>query len=71
VAGMSYLQYLNVCSNTLRQAVKEPLRSKLVANGNISFREQVWSNATSAGKVEVRTYNPPPWKIIEKTAPSS
>ena len=46
VAGLNYLKYLQVCNATVRNALKEPLRTSAEARGAVHFREQ----AISQGK---------------------
>ena len=40
VAGLNYLKYLQVCNATVRNALKEPVRTAAETRGAIHFREQ-------------------------------
>ena len=39
-AKLSYLEYVNHSSSAVRAALKEPLRSKAAARGNVHLRER-------------------------------
>ena len=39
VAGLNYLKYLQVCNSTVRNALKEPMRTA-ETRGAVHFREQ-------------------------------
>jgi hypothetical protein len=39
-AKLSYLEYVNHSSNAVRAALKEPMRSKAAARGNVHLRER-------------------------------
>jgi F-type H+-transporting ATPase subunit epsilon len=43
MAGLSYLQYANKAASVLRETVKEPARSKLLARSNVEFAGFKWS----------------------------
>ena len=40
VAGLNYLKYLQVCNATVRNALKEPMRTAAETRGAVHFREQ-------------------------------
>ena len=40
VAGLNYLKYLQVCNSTVRNALKEPMRTAAETRGAVHFREQ-------------------------------
>lgn len=44
VAGLSYLQYVNKSAAVLRESLKEPVKSKLVARSNVNFAGFKWAN---------------------------
>jgi F-type H+-transporting ATPase subunit epsilon len=50
VAGLSYLAYANICVALARRAVKEPLKSKLLARDQPRVILQRWTKGKAAGK---------------------
>lgn len=44
VAGMSYLQYVNKSAGILREALKEPIKSKLTPRTNVEFAGFKWAD---------------------------
>lgn len=44
VAGMSYLQYVNKSAGILREALKEPVKSKLTPRTNVEFAGFKWAD---------------------------
>lgn len=44
VAGLSYLQYVNKSAAVLRESLKEPVKSKLVARSNVNFAGFKWAD---------------------------
>ena len=47
-AQLSYLEYVNHASNAVRAALKEPMRSKAAARGNIHLRERWYDNGVAS-----------------------
>lgn len=47
-AGLSYLQYITICTTALRNTVKPQLQAKVWPREDVNFRKQVWDRA--AGK---------------------
>lgn len=41
-AGLTYLQYITICTSTLRNSVKPQLQPKVWPREDVSFRKQVW-----------------------------
>lgn len=44
VAGMSYLQYVNKSAAVVREALKEPVKSKLVPRSDVNFAGFKWAD---------------------------
>ncbi|KAL3938220.1 MAG: hypothetical protein SGBAC_006827 [Bacillariaceae sp.] len=55
IAGMTYLQYVNRAAGSVRSAVKEPMKSKLAAQGQFSYRASSWTAGAQGVKTEVTT----------------
>ncbi|DAZ95909.1 TPA: hypothetical protein N0F65_012620 [Lagenidium giganteum] len=53
VAGMSYLQYVNKSAGVLREAVKEPLKSKIAARSNVQFAGFKWAEGERGARAEI------------------
>eukprot|EP00539_Tryblionella_compressa_P005354 CAMPEP_0178763076 /NCGR_PEP_ID=MMETSP0744-20121128/16931_1 /TAXON_ID=913974 /ORGANISM="Nitzschia punctata, Strain CCMP561" /LENGTH=73 /DNA_ID=CAMNT_0020417893 /DNA_START=41 /DNA_END=262 /DNA_ORIENTATION=+ len=53
IAGMTYLQYANRAAGSVRAALKEPLKSKLAAEGQFSYKASVWEGGVQGPKVEI------------------
>ena len=51
-AGITYLEYVNASSNALRNALKEPLKSKAAARGRVHLRERWWEGGVGGEKSE-------------------
>jgi len=49
LAGMTYMSYVTRATGTLRSALKEPLKSKAMAGGSLSYNRSVW-NAGEMGE---------------------
>eukprot|EP00940_MAST-03C_sp_MAST-3C-sp2_P000604 g604.t1 len=56
VAGLNYLQYLQVCSATMRSALKQPAKQAAEARGVVHFREAVQESGRRGNKVVVESY---------------
>ena len=50
-AGMTYLKYSNTCAELVRQALKEPARSKMLNKAGYSMVKGEWE----AGKIVQRS----------------
>eukprot|EP00586_Coscinodiscus_wailesii_P011953 CAMPEP_0172494960 /NCGR_PEP_ID=MMETSP1066-20121228/59859_1 /TAXON_ID=671091 /ORGANISM="Coscinodiscus wailesii, Strain CCMP2513" /LENGTH=70 /DNA_ID=CAMNT_0013266317 /DNA_START=164 /DNA_END=376 /DNA_ORIENTATION=+ len=53
LAGMSYVQYVTRASSAVRNAAKEPAKSKLAANSKFSYNASVWEGGVQGKKVEI------------------
>jgi F-type H+-transporting ATPase subunit epsilon len=53
--GMSYLQYVNHSANVLRNALKEPLKTKMVSRNTVDFAAWKWTNGERGARVEVNS----------------
>ncbi|OEU08345.1 hypothetical protein FRACYDRAFT_271807 [Fragilariopsis cylindrus CCMP1102] len=53
IAGMSYLQYVNRAAGSVRSALKEPMKSKLSAQGEFSYKASAWVDGTQMSKTEI------------------
>jgi len=49
--GMSYLQYLDICSSTLRGLAKESVKKKYAPWNKIEFRQQAGSGQDRKAKM--------------------
>eukprot|EP00588_Corethron_pennatum_P021491 CAMPEP_0194317916 /NCGR_PEP_ID=MMETSP0171-20130528/14590_1 /TAXON_ID=218684 /ORGANISM="Corethron pennatum, Strain L29A3" /LENGTH=67 /DNA_ID=CAMNT_0039074647 /DNA_START=92 /DNA_END=295 /DNA_ORIENTATION=+ len=50
-AGMSYVQYLNRATTTLRASLKEPAKSKAASQAIFSYNRNVYVDGAGTGKV--------------------
>jgi len=55
IAGMSYLQYVNRAAGSVRSALKEPMKSKLQAQGEFSYNASTWTKSVLNSKAEVKS----------------
>ncbi|KAG7358567.1 mitochondrial ATP synthase epsilon chain [Nitzschia inconspicua] len=55
IAGMTYLQYANRAAGSVRAGLKEPLKSKLAAQGQFSYKVSSWTNGEQSPKIEIDT----------------
>ncbi|TMW68770.1 hypothetical protein Poli38472_006238 [Pythium oligandrum] len=53
VAGLSYLQYVNKSAAVLREALKEPVKSKAVARSKVEFATFKWADGERGKRVDV------------------
>ena len=53
VAGLSYLDALNVASIALRKVMKEPARTEAMSRANYKFREFSYAGGHESNPVEV------------------
>ncbi|GAB9462693.1 hypothetical protein Gpo141_00000180 [Globisporangium polare] len=53
VAGLSYLQYVNKSAAVLRESLKEPVKSKLVARSNVNFAGFKWADGERGKRVQI------------------
>mmetsp|Transcript_2018 Transcript_2018/g.4556 ORF Transcript_2018/g.4556 Transcript_2018/m.4556 type:complete len:106 (+) Transcript_2018:1421-1738(+) len=53
IAGMTYLQYVNRAAGSVRSAVKEPMKSKLAAQGQFSYQASAWTAGEQGAKAEI------------------
>ncbi|KAL3790387.1 hypothetical protein ACHAWO_011602 [Cyclotella atomus] len=53
LAGVSYVQYVTKASSTVRAALKEPAKSKAMAQEAFSYNKAVWSQGTMGTKTMV------------------
>eukprot|EP00956_Cyclotella_meneghiniana_P010205 scaffold14075_cov72-Cyclotella_meneghiniana.AAC.3 len=44
LAGVSYVQYVTKASSTVRAALKEPAKSKALAQETFSYNRATWTN---------------------------
>ncbi|TYZ67695.1 hypothetical protein PybrP1_012832 [[Pythium] brassicae (nom. inval.)] len=52
VAGMSYLQYVNKSAGFVREALKEPVKSKLAARSEVNFGGFQWADGERGKRAE-------------------
>eukprot|EP00579_Thalassiosira_antarctica_P004435 CAMPEP_0201881422 /NCGR_PEP_ID=MMETSP0902-20130614/11735_1 /ASSEMBLY_ACC=CAM_ASM_000551 /TAXON_ID=420261 /ORGANISM="Thalassiosira antarctica, Strain CCMP982" /LENGTH=67 /DNA_ID=CAMNT_0048409635 /DNA_START=38 /DNA_END=241 /DNA_ORIENTATION=+ len=50
LAGVSYVQYVSKASSTLRMALKEPAKSKAMAQEQFFFNKSQWTNGVMGEK---------------------
>eukprot|EP00574_Skeletonema_japonicum_P007037 CAMPEP_0201725626 /NCGR_PEP_ID=MMETSP0593-20130828/8974_1 /ASSEMBLY_ACC=CAM_ASM_000672 /TAXON_ID=267983 /ORGANISM="Skeletonema japonicum, Strain CCMP2506" /LENGTH=70 /DNA_ID=CAMNT_0048217047 /DNA_START=23 /DNA_END=235 /DNA_ORIENTATION=- len=50
LAGVSYVQYVTKASSTVRAALKEPAKSKALAQETFSYNKSIWSNGEQGAK---------------------
>eukprot|EP00587_Corethron_hystrix_P014129 CAMPEP_0113300184 /NCGR_PEP_ID=MMETSP0010_2-20120614/1921_1 /TAXON_ID=216773 ORGANISM="Corethron hystrix, Strain 308" /NCGR_SAMPLE_ID=MMETSP0010_2 /ASSEMBLY_ACC=CAM_ASM_000155 /LENGTH=67 /DNA_ID=CAMNT_0000153569 /DNA_START=116 /DNA_END=319 /DNA_ORIENTATION=+ /assembly_acc=CAM_ASM_000155 len=55
LAGLSYVQFLNRATSTLRASLKEPARSKAAANDSYSYSRNVWEAGKPTQKAIVES----------------
>ena len=48
-----FLQYANRAASSVRSALKEPAKSKLMAQGEFSFKTSTWSAGEQGAKTEI------------------
>eukprot|EP00541_Cyclophora_tenuis_P010842 CAMPEP_0116558610 /NCGR_PEP_ID=MMETSP0397-20121206/9902_1 /TAXON_ID=216820 /ORGANISM="Cyclophora tenuis, Strain ECT3854" /LENGTH=65 /DNA_ID=CAMNT_0004084219 /DNA_START=24 /DNA_END=221 /DNA_ORIENTATION=- len=53
IAGMSYLQYINKATSTVRSALKEPAKQKAMQKEVFGFNKAVWEGGVQGPKVPV------------------
>ncbi|CAB9526239.1 Mitochondrial ATP synthase epsilon chain [Seminavis robusta] len=53
LAGMSYLQYVNKAASTMRGALKEPAKTKAMAQEAFQYNTSVWSGGVQGAKTPV------------------
>ena len=56
-AGLSYLQYVNAASAAVRGALKQPLKEKALARGQIHIRERAWAAGQGGDKSKSTNQN--------------
>ena len=52
VKGLSYLQYLSIGSNVVRNALKEPLKTEALKRSKVHYAMSAWADGTQ-GPVEI------------------
>eukprot|EP00562_Extubocellulus_spinifer_P009038 CAMPEP_0178495362 /NCGR_PEP_ID=MMETSP0696-20121128/13503_1 /TAXON_ID=265572 /ORGANISM="Extubocellulus spinifer, Strain CCMP396" /LENGTH=70 /DNA_ID=CAMNT_0020123493 /DNA_START=26 /DNA_END=238 /DNA_ORIENTATION=+ len=55
LAGMSYVQFVTRASSTVRAALKEPAKSKAMAQETFSYNSSKWVDGVQGDKVAVDT----------------
>eukprot|EP00560_Eucampia_antarctica_P008849 CAMPEP_0197823728 /NCGR_PEP_ID=MMETSP1437-20131217/1049_1 /TAXON_ID=49252 ORGANISM="Eucampia antarctica, Strain CCMP1452" /NCGR_SAMPLE_ID=MMETSP1437 /ASSEMBLY_ACC=CAM_ASM_001096 /LENGTH=70 /DNA_ID=CAMNT_0043423037 /DNA_START=88 /DNA_END=300 /DNA_ORIENTATION=- len=50
LAGMSYVQYVTKASSTVRAALKEPAKSKAMAQETFSYNKAAWDSGKQGEK---------------------
>lgn len=55
IAGMSYVQYVAVSSATLRTVLKEPMKTKALARGSISYNSSPFVDGIQGAKTAIET----------------
>eukprot|EP00536_Pseudo-nitzschia_multiseries_P001029 jgi/Psemu1/250164/estExt_Genewise1Plus.C_130028 len=53
IAGMTYLQYVNRAAGAVRSGLKEPMKSKLIAQSEFKYNVSVWENGVQGAKKEI------------------
>lgn len=53
LAGMSYVQYVNRASSAMRKALKEPAKTKAMANETFSYNSAIWEAGEMGSKSRV------------------
>ncbi|KAJ0394557.1 hypothetical protein P43SY_010609 [Pythium insidiosum] len=53
LAGLSYLQYVNKSANVLREALKEPVKSKVLHRNNVEFAAFKWVEGERGQRVDI------------------
>ena len=68
LAGMSYLEYLSIGTQSVRNCLKEPVRTQALERGAVHLRESVWSAGQQGEKIVVDSIFTKP---LRKAAPPS
>jgi len=55
VAGLSYLQYANVCAEYVRRVLKEPERTKALSRAGYSMIKATWKDGKVASRVTLES----------------
>eukprot|EP00581_Thalassiosira_minuscula_P006677 CAMPEP_0183702744 /NCGR_PEP_ID=MMETSP0737-20130205/756_1 /TAXON_ID=385413 /ORGANISM="Thalassiosira miniscula, Strain CCMP1093" /LENGTH=70 /DNA_ID=CAMNT_0025929411 /DNA_START=89 /DNA_END=301 /DNA_ORIENTATION=- len=53
LAGVSYVQYVTKASSTVRAALKEPAKSKAMAQEAFSYNRSHWTDGVQGSKTAV------------------
>ncbi|KAL9189870.1 hypothetical protein ACHAXT_009545 [Thalassiosira profunda] len=53
LAGVSYVQYVTKASSTVRAALKEPAKSKAMAQEAFGYNRSHWTGGEQGGKTKV------------------
>ncbi|KAF1332007.1 Atpase, partial [Globisporangium splendens] len=53
VAGVSYLQYVNKSAAVLREALKEPVKTKFAARSEVQFAGFKWADGERGKRAEI------------------
>ena len=53
LAGLSYLQYVNIGASALRRSLKEPAKAAALARDEIHFRERSWVNGEGGDRTDI------------------
>eukprot|EP00558_Chaetoceros_sp_UNC1202_P003658 CAMPEP_0197234792 /NCGR_PEP_ID=MMETSP1429-20130617/2446_1 /TAXON_ID=49237 /ORGANISM="Chaetoceros sp., Strain UNC1202" /LENGTH=70 /DNA_ID=CAMNT_0042693281 /DNA_START=70 /DNA_END=282 /DNA_ORIENTATION=+ len=53
LAGMSYTQYVTRAATAMRTALKEPAKTKAMANEAFSYNATVWEGGVGSGKKNI------------------
>eukprot|EP00532_Pseudo-nitzschia_australis_P009330 CAMPEP_0168170094 /NCGR_PEP_ID=MMETSP0139_2-20121125/3990_1 /TAXON_ID=44445 /ORGANISM="Pseudo-nitzschia australis, Strain 10249 10 AB" /LENGTH=71 /DNA_ID=CAMNT_0008087561 /DNA_START=234 /DNA_END=449 /DNA_ORIENTATION=- len=53
IAGMTYLQYVNRAAGAVRSGLKEPMKSKLIAQSEFKYNASVWESGEQGAKKAV------------------
>eukprot|EP00584_Thalassiosira_punctigera_P016487 CAMPEP_0172549882 /NCGR_PEP_ID=MMETSP1067-20121228/22576_1 /TAXON_ID=265564 ORGANISM="Thalassiosira punctigera, Strain Tpunct2005C2" /NCGR_SAMPLE_ID=MMETSP1067 /ASSEMBLY_ACC=CAM_ASM_000444 /LENGTH=67 /DNA_ID=CAMNT_0013337323 /DNA_START=84 /DNA_END=287 /DNA_ORIENTATION=+ len=57
LAGVSYVQYVNKASSTLRMALREPAKSKAVAQETFAYNRSQWTEGAQGPKTMVGKFS--------------
>ncbi|VEU33640.1 unnamed protein product [Pseudo-nitzschia multistriata] len=53
IAGMTYLQYVNRAAGAVRSGLKEPTKSKLLAQSEFKYNASAWESGIQGAKKEI------------------